>query len=187
MSSDSTTISISSINPQPKKSKIINETKNKWSYLYILVKEYVKTHISAIKIQSLWRGYHLRMELISSNDNYTFEILIRCLDKYITDLQFNNEINSLMSKKKRRNEIFPSDISENIVKFVIASKYRIMPCWDTDKGDIVINKKQIFKQIEVKGFMSNGPSSFGPKENWDLLYFVDGQDIINKNFTPLEI
>jgi len=62
-----------------------------------------------------------------------------------------------------------------------------MPCWDTKKGDIIINKKDIFKQIEVKGFMSTGPSSFGPKENWNLLYFVDGQDIINKNFKVYEV
>lgn len=120
------------------------------------------------------------------SDNYTFKILIKCLDKYISDLKFNNEINLLLSKKKRRNENLPSDISENIVKFVVASKYSIMPCWDTF-GDIIINKKNIFKKIEVKGFMSTGPSSFGPTENWDLLYFVDAQDIINKNFKIYEI
>ena len=62
-----------------------------------------------------------------------------------------------------------------------------MPCWDTDKGDIVINKKNIFKQIEVKGFMSLGPSSFGPKEMWDWIYFVDGIDIRNNNFKVYEI
>ena len=139
------------------------------------------------KIKAWWRGCHFRKNFKKLNDNYTYGILNRCLDKYITDLQFNNEINSLMSKKKRRNENFPSDISENIVKFVIANKYGIMPCWDTDKGDIVINKKQLFRQIEVKGFMSTGPSSFGPKETWDLLYFVDGQDIINRNFKVYEI
>tara|TARA_B110000238_G_C16082972_1_gene420342 strand:+ start:604 stop:1332 length:729 start_codon:yes stop_codon:yes gene_type:complete len=142
---------------------------------------------SAIKIQSCWWGYYLRKELKSQTDNYTFTILNRCLDKYISDLKFNVEINSLISKKKRRNENFPSDISENIAKLVIAGKYRIMPCWDTDKGDIVINKKHIFKQIEVKGFMSPGPSSFGPNENWDLLYFVDGQDIKNKKFKVYEV
>jgi hypothetical protein len=62
-----------------------------------------------------------------------------------------------------------------------------MPCWDTDKGDIIINKKHIFKQIEVKGFMSIGPSSFGPTEKWDFLYFVDGQDIKNKKFKVYEV
>ena len=102
-------------------------------------------------------------------------------------MAFNKEINSLLSKKKRRNENFPSDVSENIAKLAIAKKYGIMPCWDTDKGDIIINKPHLFKQIEVKGFMSSGPSSFGPKEMWDLLYFVDARDIINKNFKVYEV
>lgn len=142
---------------------------------------------SAIKIQSYWRGFNLRRKFSTLNDNYTFEILNRCLDKYINDLKFNDEINALLSKKKRRNENFPSDISENIVKFAIFKKNGIMPCWDTDKGDIIIDKKGVFKRIEVKGFMSSGPSSFGPREMWDLLYFVDGQDILNKNFKVFEV
>ena len=54
-------------------------------------------------------------------DNYSLDILNKCLDKYISDLNFNKTINMLMSKKKRRNENFPSDISENIAKFAILS------------------------------------------------------------------
>jgi hypothetical protein len=188
MSCELTTISIGGI--KPKKFKIKKKPLlNKWEYLRLHFRDYLKKHRSAtIKIQSYWRGYNLRKELITLNDNYTFEILNRCLDKYIADLKFNDEIiNPLMSKKKRRNENFPSDISENIVKFVIANKYRIMPCWDTDKGDIVIKKKDLFKQIEVKGFMSSGPSSFGPKEMWDWIYFVDGINIRNKMFKVYEI
>lgn len=135
-----------------------------------------------IKIQSIWRRYKIKKQ----DDKYTYPILIKCLEKYINDLKFNKNINLLLSKKKRRNENLPSDISENIAKFAISKKYGLMPCWDTDKGDLVINKN-IFRQIEVKGFMSSGPSSFGPKENWDLLYFVDARDIINKNFKVYEV
>jgi len=144
---------------------------------------------NAITIQSWWRGVCLRKHFLKQEDNYSYEILLRCVDKYITDLQFNKDINKLLSKKKRRNEPFPSDISENIVKFVIAKKYGIMPKWDTEKnrGDLIINKKQLFKKVEVKGFMSSGPSSFGPKERWDLIYFVDAQDIVNKKFKVFEI
>ena len=170
-----------------KKLKIISEPRKGWNYLRVNFRVYLKKHHSCIKIQSCWRGYNLRKEFKKLNDNYTFTILNRCLDKYISDLDFNNKINLLMSQKKRRNENFPSDISENIAKLVIFAKYGIMPCWDTNKGDIIINKTGIFKQIEVKGFMSTGPSSFGPKENWDLLYFVDGQDLINKNFKVYEV
>ena len=143
---------------------------------------------SCIKIQALWRGYNLRKELKKPNDNYDLSLLHRCLNYYIAGLNFNAVINNQLSQKKRRSENFPSDISENIVKFVICCIYGIMPCWDTKKGDLVIDKKNIpFKQVEVKGFMSPGPSSFGPKEKWDLLYFVDGQDIINKKFKVYEV
>lgn len=139
------------------------------------------------KIKAWWRGCHFRKNFKKLDDDYTFPLLNRCLGKYIYNLQFNSETNELLSQKKIRNENFPSDISENIVKFAIFKKYGIMPCWYTDKGDIVINKKHIFKQIEVKGFMSTGPSSFGPTEKWDWIYFVDGSDIRNKKFKVYEI
>ena len=148
------------------KNDIISQITDKFGKLYI------DLNIEAIKIQKILKGFNLRKEFKKLNDNYTVIILNRCLDKYISDLKFNNELNVLMSRKKRRNENFPSDISENIVKFAIYKKYGVMPCWDTDKGDIVINKNNILKQIEVKGFMSVGPSSFGPKEMWDWIYFV---------------
>jgi hypothetical protein len=138
-------------------------------------------------IQSLWRGYNLRKKMQKLNDNYTFELLNECIEKYIRDIKFNDKINALLSKKKRRNENFPSDISENIAKFAIFQKYGIMPCWDTDKGDIIINKLTVFKQLEIKGFMSDGPSSFGPTENWDWIYFVDARDIRNRCFKVYEI
>jgi hypothetical protein len=142
---------------------------------------------TANRIQAWYRGCSLRKQLKKQDDKYTFNILMKCLEKYNNDLKFNDEINPLLSKKKRRNENLPCDISENIVKFVIKKKYGVMPCWDTDKGDIVINKLGLFKQIEVKGFMSDGPSSFGPKEMWDLLYFVDARDIMNLNFKVYEV
>ena len=148
-----------------------------------------KTNVldSCIKIQACWRGYNLRKGFKKLDDNYTFKILNICLDHYIVCLKFTNDMNLRMSEKKIRNVNFPSDISENITKLAIFAKYSIMSCWDTDKGDIIINKKDIFKQIEVKGFMSKGPTSFGPTEKWDWIYFVDGLDVRNKNFKIYEI
>ena len=35
--------------------------------------------------------------------------------------------------------------------------------------------------------MSSGPSSFGPTEKWDWIYFVDGQDVKNKKFKIYEV
>jgi hypothetical protein len=144
-------------------------------------------NIKAIKIQSWWRGCHLRKILSNIEDNMTFQFLGMCLNIYNTNLKINAELNELLSKKKIRNENFPSHISENIAKFAIMKKYHVMPCWDTDKGDLVINKIGLYKQLEVKGFMSSGPSSFGPTEKWDILYFVDAKDTMNNIFKVYEI
>jgi len=140
-----------------------------------------------IKLQALIRGYRIRKEMSNLDDNMTFARLLLCLQHYNDNLNFTKQVNKFLSKKKIRNENLPSHISENIVKFAIFRKLGIMPCWDTDKGDIVINKMNIFKQIEVKGFMSDGPSSFGPTEIWDILYFVDAKDTMNGNFKVYEI
>ena len=121
-------------------------------------------------------------------DKYTYPILVKCCEKYRSDIKFNEKINQELSNKKRRNENFPSDISENIAKFAIAKKHGIMPNWDTEKGDLVIEipgHKNL--QIEVKGFMSSGPSSFGPNEHWDRIYFVDAIDFENMRFKVFEI
>lgn len=73
--------------------------------------------------------------------------------------------------KKQRNPNFPEDISENIVKMLI-KKYENRNCiWDTVKGDLFCKSDN--KLIEVKCFSSLGPSSFGPTESWDELYFLD--------------
>lgn len=143
--------------------------------------------MSVKNIQKLWRGYNTRNKLSSSTDNMSHELLIELLKKYNDNLVFTENFNKLLSKKKVRNENFPSHISENIAKFAIFKKYNIMPCWDTDKGDIIISKLNLFKQIEVKGFMSDGPSSFGPTESWDWIYFVDARDTRNSRFKVYEI
>ena len=143
-------------------------------------------HTHASRIQSCWRGFSLRKHFKQQNDNYSYAILLTCINQYLTELNFTRKINNKLSVKKRRNPNMPSDISENIAKFAIAMKYNVMPCWDTDKGDIVIHKKNLFKQIEVKSFMSNGPTSFGPC-SWDWLYFVDARDIRNLKFKVYEV
>lgn len=146
-----------------------------------------ENQMSARAIQAWWKGSRVRTELAKLDDSMTFQTLLKCLDHYNTNLQFTEEINATLSKKKIRNENFPSHISENIAKFAIFKKYGIMPCWDTDKGDIVMNKTGLFKQLEIKGFMSSGPASFGPTESWDWIYFVDARDTVNKIFKVYEI
>jgi hypothetical protein len=136
-----------------------------------------------IIIQKHLRSYLVRNELAKLKDGMTKELLYKLLDNYIRNYHETIEINKLLKYKKCRNENFPSHISENIAKFAIYNKYGIMPNWDTDVGDL----KLLDKKIEVKGFMSDGPSSFGPTENWCFIYFVDCKDFINYNFKVYEI
>lgn len=136
-----------------------------------------------IKIQKLWRGYIARTNLQKLLDGMTQTILESMLDKYIDYSLFITNLNKRLNKKKCRNQNFPSEISENICKFAIYKKYKIMPSWDTTKGDLIM----LSQQIEVKGFMSDGPSSFGPSEKWDKIYFVDCRSFANKKFKVFEI
>lgn len=136
-----------------------------------------------IKIQSLCRGYLTRKELQKPKDGMTMHILLKMLKKYNSKIIFNKKINEKLTKKKIRNENFPSEISENIVKFYIFKYHKIMGNWDTKCGDLeVLNKK-----IEIKGFMSTGPSSFGPTEKLDVLYFVDCVKTLDGIFKIYEI
>jgi hypothetical protein len=85
--------------------------------------------------------------------------------------------------KKHRLPNFPEDVSENIVKFIIKKIYNYCPSWDTKSGDLCYDGKQ----LEVKCFSSYGPSSFGPTEKWNELYFLDGTDFLNSKFKCFKI
>ena len=93
-----------------------------------------------------------------------------------------------MVNKKIRRLNFPSEISENIVKFAIFKKYGLMPNWDdTNKGDLILNILSDSIKIEVKAFSSLGPISFGPNEEWDWIYFVDAVNYTTKKFKIYEL
>lgn len=139
--------------------------------------------MNIIKIQALFRGYYVRKINKSNKDNFDLILIIELLNSHINYVTNIKNINSKLINRKIRNPNFPSDISENIVKYAFYKKYKIMPCWDTKSGDL----KFLNKKIEVKGFSSNGPTSFGPNESWDLLYFVDCTNFINFEFIVYEI
>ncbi len=106
------------------------------------------------------------------------------LDRYVENLQITQAINkTITDKKKIRGENFPSHISENLVKLAL-NKFKYHESaqkvtWNTSVGDLAYGSNK----IEVKGFTSDGPSSFGPAEDWSELYFIDATDIINKQVT----
>ena len=146
------------------------------------VDEFIKSPYNISLIQAVIRGHLCRKELLRLKDGMTFDYLNECIDKYNEGLLFIKKMNEKMNTKKIRNENFPSHVSENIAKFAISKKYKVIPDWDC-KGDLVI----LSKQLEIKGFMSSGPLSFGPKEPWHYIYFVDGLDTMNKQYKVYEI
>jgi hypothetical protein len=111
------------------------------------------------------------------NETFNYKILYQFLDKYIEYNKFIDQLNLLLNYKKIRHNNFPSEISENIVKYIIYKKYNIMPILDSlSTGDLILkfNNKYIQnKKIEIKTFSSIGPISFGPTESSDWIYFVD--------------
>lgn len=109
---------------------------------------------------------------------YTKEILLGCFSlykKFIVDSKvlLTNVVN------KNRLPNFPESISENIVKFILHKQGREDVTWITKRGDLQDGQG---RQLEVKCFTSDGPSTFGPKEAWDEIYFLDASDWLNDHF-----
>lgn len=74
----------------------------------------------------------------------------------------------------------PEDISENIVKYIIHNKLNDKSSsWDCKIGDLQSKKEG--KQ-ECKCFTSNGPLSFTPTTDWNVIYFLDARNWLNDKF-----
>ncbi len=114
------------------------------------------------------------------------------MSKDLTEDQLNEFFNLFynyyveLDKFRKKNKLkirlpnFAEGLSESIIKYFIINKEK-RNCLPSDSGDLVINNSSPIK-VEVKCFASNGPTSFGPKENWNEIYFLDATDFINKNF-----
>ena len=106
-------------------------------------------------------------------DMYTPEILklryLRFKENYVN-------LSQLIEKTKLpiRHQNPPEDITENIVKFIIQNREEDKSCvWSKSvgkKGDL---HSFTYSVIEVKAFISSGPSSFGAKKKFGVIYFLD--------------
>lgn len=103
-----------------------------------------------------------------SKDKYTYEIL---LEHFYIHQQYILNIKNISKKIgiKMRTPNFPEQISENIIKFIIQKQFDKNITWIC-KGDL---KSDIYGKIECKCFSSSGPTSFGPTENWNIIFFLD--------------
>ena len=93
---------------------------------------------------------------------------------YNNIIQFNKT-----NQTKVRAPIFPESLSENIVRWFIINKEK-RKCISPKIGDLSVGDKK----IEVKCFTSQGPSSYGPNEPWDELWFLDASNIIKNPISP---
>lgn len=109
--------------------------------------------------------------------------IVKLLFMYNRTFKLTTELNKTMVRKIRH-ENFKSEISENIVRMLLTDIYKTRVEWSSVKsGDLLMDEKR----LEVKAFSSNGPSSFGPKENWDWIYFLDCRNHLDFNFKLYEI
>lgn len=135
--------------------------------------------IIIIKIQAIYRGFNVRKNNKLKKDDIDKDDIYFFLNNYIKQNKHIDNINLKLKVKKLRYENFPSFVSENIVKFIFYKKYGIFGNWDIKTGDLIILKKK----IEVKSFISKGPTSFGPTESWDYICFVDSSKYNEYFFT----
>ena len=118
------------------------------------------------------------------NDNYDKEILINRYNIYKNIYISDEEL--IKKGLPIRHQNPPEDITENITKFIIR-KYEndksCVWCKGINKkygliGDLYSNNYKDLS-IEVKSFTSNGPSQFGPKKKFGVLYFLDLRKWLN--------
>ena len=119
------------------------------------------------------------MSTNTEEDSYTKELLYQ---------QYNNHKSYVIGRiettikigVKVRLPCIPEDISENIVKFIIHNKLHDNTSkWNCKNGDLYSEKEGI---QECKCFTSDGPLSFTPLSEWNVIYFLDAREWLNNKF-----
>ena len=110
-------------------------------------------------------------------DTYTKDILIE---------QYNLHKNYVVQRKRSSLNLnvsfrfpgIPEDISENIIKFINHKIGDKTSSWNCD-GDLFSEK---YGKQECKCFTSDGPLSFSPTSDWNVIYFLDATKWIDNKF-----
>tara|TARA_Y100000356_G_scaffold107674_1_gene93825 strand:+ start:573 stop:1172 length:600 start_codon:yes stop_codon:yes gene_type:complete len=127
-------------------------------------------------------------------------------------IEYQENMRSILGKESHyRCIVFPQEISEHFIIYILRNINKIDARWCKDRGapisgdgyipdnDFIVKLKYIksnvklsieytgLKKLEFKFFTSNGPCSFGPKEKWDTIYFLDGLNYQDYKFKLYEI
>ena len=114
-----------------------------------------------------------------NEERYTMELLTEQFNLHTMYVKGRIDTTKKTGVKVRLPSI-PEDISENIVKFIIHNKLGDKTSrWDCKKGDL---HSQIEGTQECKCFTSDGPLSFTPSSDWDVIYFLDAREWLKKHF-----
>lgn len=119
-----------------------------------------------------------------NEDTYTEELL---KDQYVLHKEYVIRRKDTTKKigVKVRLPFIPEDISENIVKNIIHNKLQDnTSSWSCKTGDLQSQKEG--KQ-ECKCFTSDGPPSFTPSSDWDVIYFLDARKWLDDIFVLYRI
>ena len=108
--------------------------------------------------------------------------IVELLESFINYYQIRKKIYKKSPTKIGRMPNFPEDISENIIRLLIEKEHNYTPEW-IKGGDLMYNNDK----IEVKTFTSSGPSSFGPKESWKTIYFLDATKFLQNYYICYEV
>jgi hypothetical protein len=113
-------------------------------------------------------------EYIQPEDGFNKDVLIRSFNSFKRSYYEDEEIMKI-TKSQIRHENLREHISENMVKFIIQNFEGDKSCvWAKSigvAGDLYSVRD--CKRIEVKAFTSDGPTQFGPKKEFDVIYFLD--------------
>lgn len=119
----------------------------------------------------------------SLRDTYTKEVLQEQYKSHKTYVESRMASASRLNITIRLPHI-PEDISENIVKFILHKLGDITSRWNCSRGDLYSDKELV---QECKCFTSNGPLSFSPSTDWNVIYFLDARNWLSDRFSLYRI
>jgi hypothetical protein len=122
-----------------------------------------------LKLKNTTDIKNIKDKLFKNNNEiiYSDELLIQ---QYNTFKNYYIQRQLIKNKISIRLDPIPSDISENLIKYIIINILNDNTCYWSKTGDLHSNK---YNKIECKCFTSDGPISFSPTPKWNVLFCLD--------------